>query len=112
MSVVARNTVVTIVVELRDAQGGVLQADGGRVTYLHGGYGGVLAAVESALDGRMAGDAVRLHLEPEHAFGEYDAELLRVEPRSPLRRGAGSRHGDRGRFRWRRRAYLLGDRPC
>lgn len=82
MSLVARNTVVTLEVDLRDAQGGELQPPGQRVTYLHGGYGGVLDAIENALEGRGAGDAVQLHLEPEQAFGDYDAELLCVEPLS------------------------------
>jgi len=50
------------------------------LTYLHGGYGGLLAALERALEGKGAGEAVLLQLEPEDAFGEYDAELLRVEP--------------------------------
>ena len=27
-----------------------------------------------------AGESIRLQLEPEQAFGEYDAELVRVEP--------------------------------
>lgn len=82
MTAVARDTVVTIAVDLRDAQGAALQDDGQRVTYLHGGYGGVLDAVENALEGRQPGESIRIHLEPERAFGEYDANLLRVEPRS------------------------------
>ena len=73
---------VTLTVDLRDAQGAELQDAGQRVTYLHGGYGGVLDAVENALEGRSAGESVQLHLEPENAFGDYDAELLNVESRS------------------------------
>lgn len=82
MTAVARNTVVTLAIDLNDAQGGELQEPGQRVTYLHGGYGGLLDAVEDALEGRRAGDSVQLHLEPEQAFGDYDADLLSVEPRS------------------------------
>lgn len=82
MTAVGRNTVVTLAVDLSDAQGEPLQEAGQRVTYLHGGYGGLLDAVENALEGRVAGDAVQLQLEPGSAFGDYDAELLRVEPRS------------------------------
>ena len=81
MSAVARNTVVTIAVDLRDARGAALQDDGQRVTYLHGGYGGVLEAVENALEGRRPGESISLHLEPQHAFGDYDTDLLRVEAR-------------------------------
>ena len=64
---------------MHDAQGVPLQAPSD-LTYLHGGYGELLAALEQALEGKGPGESVRLQLEPEHAFGEYDAELLRVEP--------------------------------
>lgn len=57
------------------------------LTYLHGGYGGLLAALESALEGKAPGERLRLQLEPEQAFGEYDAALVRVEPAE--RYGAG-----------------------
>lgn len=66
-------------VEMRDAQDAVLSAPS-EISYLHGGYGHVPAALERALEGRGAGDSVRLQLEPEQAFGDYDAALLRVEP--------------------------------
>ena len=64
---------------MHDAQGVQLQAPSD-LTYLHGGYGGLLPALERALEGKSPGESVRLQLEPDHAFGEYDAELLRVEP--------------------------------
>ena len=76
---VARDTVVRLRVELSDAQGVALAAPS-EVSYLHGGYGGLLEALERALDGKHPGESIRLQLEPEQAFGEYDAELLRVEP--------------------------------
>ena len=50
------------------------------LTYLHGGYGELFAALERALEGKAPGESVRIQLEPEDAFGEYDADLLRVEP--------------------------------
>ena len=71
--------VVSLRVEMHDAQGGML-SPASQVTYLHGGYGGLLEALEGALEGKNPGDALRLQLEPEDAFGEYDPELLRVEP--------------------------------
>jgi FKBP-type peptidyl-prolyl cis-trans isomerase SlyD len=64
---------------MHDAQGMELQP-ASELTYLHGGYGELLAALESALEGRAPGESVRLQLEPEQAFGEYDAQLVRVEP--------------------------------
>ena len=64
---------------MQDAQGVQLQPRS-EVTYLHGGYGELLEALERALEGKAPGDAVSLQLEPEQAFGEYDAALLRIEP--------------------------------
>ncbi len=76
---VGRDTVVRLRIEMYDAQGVQLSAPS-ELTYLHGGYGGLLEALERALDGKHAGEALRVQLEPEQAFGEYDAALLRVEP--------------------------------
>ncbi len=70
---------VSLRVELQDAQGVELQP-ASDLTYLHGGYGEILAALEQALEGKAPGESVRLQLEPEQAFGDYDAGLLRVEP--------------------------------
>lgn len=64
---------------MHDAQGVQLQP-ASDLTYLHGGYGELFDALERALEGRAPGESVRLQLEPEQAFGEYDAQLLRLEP--------------------------------
>ena len=67
--------------ELHDAQG-VPLSDPSEMEYLHGGYGQMLDALERALEGKGPGESVLVQLEPEQAFGEYDAELVRVEPAS------------------------------
>lgn len=64
---------------MHDAQGVELQP-ASDLTYLHGGYGELLAALEGALEGKAPGEWIRAQLEPEQAFGEYDAGLVRVEP--------------------------------
>ena len=69
---------VSLKVQLSDAQNAPL-AEPADVSYLHGGYGQLFPKLEQALEGRRPGDAVQVQLEPEDAFGEYDAELLRVE---------------------------------
>jgi FKBP-type peptidyl-prolyl cis-trans isomerase SlyD len=74
-------TVVRIAYELRDADGEALEEEGAEMEYLHGGYGGIFPKVEEALQGKGPGDEASLTLEPDDAFGEYDADLLRVEPR-------------------------------
>ena len=70
---------VSLRIEMHDAQGTKLQSDP-ELTYLHGGYGELLAALERLLEGKAPGESIRVQLEPEDAFGEYDADLLRVEP--------------------------------
>jgi FKBP-type peptidyl-prolyl cis-trans isomerase SlyD len=77
-----RGKVVKLDYELRDADGQALEDEGAQLEYLHGGFGGIFPKVEEALEGKESGSEVALTLEPEDAFGEYDAELLRVEPRA------------------------------
>jgi len=64
---------------MQDAQDVELAAPT-ETSYLHGGYGGLLDALEQALEGKAPGETVRLQLEPEDAFGDYDADLVRLEP--------------------------------
>jgi FKBP-type peptidyl-prolyl cis-trans isomerase SlyD len=78
---ISRGKVVKLDFELKDSAGAALEDDGAQLEYLHG-FGGVFPKVEEALDGKDIGHEVALTLEPEDAFGEYDAELLRVEPRA------------------------------
>ncbi len=78
---ISRGKVVKLDYELKDGDGQQLEDDGAQLEYLHGGYGGIFPKVEEALDGKGVGDVMSLTLEPDDAFGEYDAELLRVEPR-------------------------------
>ena len=78
---IEKDRVVTLAYELRDAGGEPLEEENSRMAYLHGGYGGIFPKVEEALEGKDVGHVLDITLEPEDAFGEYDAELLRVEPR-------------------------------
>jgi len=77
-TVIAANTVVTLDIEMRDAQNALLRSDDS-VSYLHGAPSGLFDALEIALAGRKAGDTVQVQLEPEQAFGDYDPELVRLE---------------------------------
>lgn len=78
---IERGTVVTLAYELRNARGEALEDSGSELAYLHGGYGEIFPKVEEALEGKEVGHELSLTLEPEDAFGEYDAELMRVESR-------------------------------
>ena len=78
---IAHNSVVTISYSLFDAQGELIEQSPSPVTYLHGGYDNIFPLVEQALQGKTEGDSIKVKLEPEDAFGDYNEELLRVEPR-------------------------------
>src|SRR5439155_1411590 len=75
-------SVVRLRYELHDCDGHALEDEGAELEYLHGGFGGVFPKVEQALEGKDVGEEVSVTLDPDDAFGEYDAELLRVEPRN------------------------------
>ncbi|WP_124948499.1 FKBP-type peptidyl-prolyl cis-trans isomerase [Sulfuriferula thiophila] len=78
---IAKNTIVTITYELSNLAGEILENGSEAVSYLHGGYDGIFPTVEEALEGKNVGDDIEVTLEPEYAFGEYEAELIRAEPR-------------------------------
>lgn len=78
---IERNTVVSLSYELYDGDGKLIEKGESPIEYLHGGYAGIFPLVEKALDGKAVGDSCRVHLPPSDAFGEYDAELVRVETR-------------------------------
>lgn len=76
-----RGTVVTLEYELKNGDGEPLEDEGAQLEYLHGGFGGIFPKVEEQLEGKDVGDEMAVTLEPVDAFGEYEADLLRVEPR-------------------------------
>jgi len=79
---VAKNTVVSLNYELLDTDGKVIEKTDRPISYLHGGYDGIFPRVEEALHGRKTGESCSVKLAPDDAFGEYDAELIRTEPRN------------------------------
>lgn len=81
---IARNTVVTLNYTLSDAQGNLIEESREPMVYLHGGYQNTLPKIEEALEGQQAGYQTTIQVEPEDAFGEYDAELVKMEDRNRL----------------------------
>lgn len=72
--------VVALTWTLKDTLGEELDVLADPVEFLVGGHD-LLARVEEALQGHEAGDRLDLHLEPEDAFGDYDDQLVFLEPR-------------------------------
>ena len=79
---IAKNSVVTLKYRLTDAQGEFIEETEEPVEYLHGGYDGIFPKVEEALEDQEPGFTTAMQLEPQDAFGEYDADQVRVEARS------------------------------
>jgi len=73
--------VVSLTWRLQDAQGNLIDELADPVEFFFGGDD-LLAKVEEALVGQAPGFETALHLEPEHAFGEYDPALVFFENRS------------------------------
>lgn len=77
---VAKDTVVTLNYQVTDPDGNLIDDGKQPLVYLHGGYDGIFSRVEEALQGKNAGEQVEVKLQPEDAFGDYDASLVRIEP--------------------------------
>jgi FKBP-type peptidyl-prolyl cis-trans isomerase SlyD len=78
------NTVVTITFQLFDANNQLIEEADEPIAYLHGGHSGIFPKVEEALSNKSVGDSVSVTLEPDDAFGDYDAQLMRIEPLDQL----------------------------
>jgi len=73
--------VVTLTWTLSDAQGKPIDELAEPLEFLVGGQD-LLPKVEEALIGQSIGFETQVHLEPEHAFGDYDSQLVCFEARS------------------------------
>src|SRR5258705_12227361 len=81
---IAKDTIVSLDVELSVIWGELIQRSEEPLQYLHGRYGNIFPAAEAALEGKTVKDRIGVPLQPEHAFGHYDENLLRREPRSRI----------------------------
>jgi FKBP-type peptidyl-prolyl cis-trans isomerase SlyD len=77
---ITNQCVVALTWTLKDTLGEVLDELDEPVEFLVGGED-LLARVEEALQGHEAGAELDLHLEPEEAFGDYNEQLVFLEPR-------------------------------
>jgi FKBP-type peptidyl-prolyl cis-trans isomerase SlyD len=73
--------VVSLTWKLQDTQGVLIDELKDPVEFFFGGDD-LLAKVEEALTDQEAGFTTTLHLEPEHAFGDYDPALVFFEERA------------------------------
>jgi FKBP-type peptidyl-prolyl cis-trans isomerase SlyD len=76
------NTVVTIDYTLTDDDGDVLDSSAGHepLAYLHGA-GTIVPGLESALEGKSAGDSLAVAVPPDEGYGDRDPDLVHVATR-------------------------------
>ena len=84
---VARNTVVTLDYSVTDLAGELVDAGQEPLIYLHGGYDDIFPLIEEAVQGKRIGESVTVSMQPDDAFGDYDADLVRVEALSMFPEG-------------------------
>lgn len=77
---ISEQCVVALTWTLKDTLGEVLDELDEPIEFLLGGQD-LLAKIEANLQGHQAGDKLAFQLEPEEAFGEYDENLVFLEPR-------------------------------
>lgn len=79
---IAKNSVVTLDYQVHDSDGNLIDEGSQPLVYIHGGYDGIFPRIEEELHGKEVGATLKIKLEPEEAFGDYDAELVNVEARN------------------------------
>lgn len=78
---ITNNCVVALTWTLKDTLGEELDVLDEPVDFLIGGDD-LFEKIEEALQGHEAGARVELQLEPEQAFGDFNDQLIFLEPRS------------------------------
>jgi FKBP-type peptidyl-prolyl cis-trans isomerase SlyD len=79
---ITKDCAVTLRLRVSDAQGQVIESGKEPVSYLHGGYGNLIAKLEEALEGQTVGFKGSWQLAPADAFGERDETLVQTIAKS------------------------------
>jgi len=79
---IQKNSVVTINYTLKDDAGEILDSSEGQepLTYLHG-LGNVIPGLETSLEGKSAGESVKVAIPPAEAYGVWDEGKLLTIPK-------------------------------
>lgn len=78
---ITHQCVVALTWTLKDTLGEVLDELEQPLEFMVGGHD-LFPSIDEALQGHAAGARLDLHLEPEQAFGDYDENLVFLEPRT------------------------------
>jgi FKBP-type peptidyl-prolyl cis-trans isomerase SlyD len=79
---IANDCVVAFHYTLTDDNGVELDSSKGQdpLAYLHG-HGGIIPGLERELEGKTAGDELKVTVQPGDAYGELNPELIQAVPR-------------------------------
>ncbi|MFN7131807.1 MAG: peptidylprolyl isomerase [Myxococcales bacterium] len=82
---IAKDTVVTLEYRLTLPDGELVDEGGAEdpLVYLHG-YEEIVPGLEKALEGKSAGDTLKVVVPPEEGYGEHDPEGVEEVPRASL----------------------------
>ena len=80
LDTITEQCVVALTWTLKDTLDETLDMLDEPVEFFVGGHD-LLDRIDAALQGHAVGDSIDLHLEPDHAFGDYDENLVFLEAR-------------------------------
>ncbi|MDR0528486.1 MAG: peptidylprolyl isomerase [Zoogloeaceae bacterium] len=83
---VEKDSIVTLDYSVKNIDGEIVDAGRESLIYLHGGYDDIFFRIEEALHGKRVGESVTVKLQPDEAFGEYDPDMVQIEPRDQFPR--------------------------
>ncbi|HLD23686.1 MAG TPA: peptidylprolyl isomerase [Sulfuricurvum sp.] len=81
---IKKDCIVTIDYHINDTEGNLLHEEEESLVYLHGNYGHIFPTVEQGLEGKAIGEAFKIELSADKAFGIYDPSLVVTEALSEL----------------------------
>ena len=79
---IQKNSVVTINYTLKDETGGLIESPEGQepLTYLHG-QGNIIPGLEASLEGKSAGELIKISIPPEDAYGVWEESNIMNIPK-------------------------------
>lgn len=93
---IADRRVATVHFTLYDDAGNTVTSTHGHAPLVHmQGTGGIVPALEEALQGRKAGDRFDVEVTPERGFGKHHPELVQTLPRTAFKGSAEPEVGGR-----------------
>ncbi len=86
--VVAADTWVTVHYQIFDSTNQAIEEVPREMRYLHGNYGAIFPKLETVLEGKKAGESATMVLQPDDAFGDYEADRLHIVDADRLPEGS------------------------